>query len=82
MQLEHIFLLSYYLGFSGEYSEKIPIQYRAWYITRINQEIAKFAENSPGESYSKGAHDHDPDSRSFRGQRPNAPHNLHRFTPG
>jgi len=79
--MEHIFLLAYYLGFTKEDSEKLPIQHRQWYIQRINTEIQKHSENSDdGSAYTKGAHDHQPESRNMRGQRPHAPARLRRFT--
>lgn len=78
--MEHIFTLAYYLGFTKQDIERMPIQERIWYIHRINEEIQKANEASEGNVHTKGAHDNSPDQRAFRGQRPHTPARLRRFT--
>lgn len=62
----------------------LPIQYRRWYIERINKEIKAAADvNKRGGSEvpSRGAHHNDPTTRALSGKhRPIAPANLRRFT--
>jgi hypothetical protein len=78
--MEHIFLLAYYLGFTKCDIEAMPIQHRIWYIKRVQQEINSHAEKSPDGAHTKGAHDNSQDARAFRGQRPETPARLRRFT--
>ena len=77
--LEHIFLLMYYGGFSYSDAYKLPIQYRAWFINRINQEFKK--SNDKGDGASRAAHHNTPDTRQLQGRaRDHVPANLRRFT--
>lgn len=77
--LEAIFLLMYYGGFSYRDARKLPINYRAWFIRRINEEFKK--SNEKGDGASRGAHHNTPDVRQLQGRsRDFVPANLRRFT--
>ena len=78
--LEQEFLLMYYLGFTYSDLRDIPLPYRKWFIERIQREINKHSDESGDGAYTKGAHDHHPEVRATRGQRPHAPARLRRFT--
>ncbi len=80
VQMEHVFLLAYYLGFTKSDIEAMAIQHRIWYIERVQREISAHAAANPNGAHSKGAHDNSPDARAFRGERPDAPARLRRFT--
>lgn len=79
MQLEQIFLLAYYLGFTRSDIYAMPIAERMWYIERVSEEIRKASEQSD-DYITKAAHNNSPDMRALRGQRPQTPARLRRFT--
>lgn len=77
--LEHIFLLMYYGGFSYSDAYRLPIQYRIWFVQRINEEFRR--ANEKGDGASRGAHHNSPDVRQLQGRdREFVPANLRRFT--
>jgi len=78
VQLEQFFLLAYYLGLTRSDIYDMPVAERMWYLERVNEEIKKSADN--GDPVTKATHDNTPDQRAFRGQRPNTPARLRRFT--
>lgn len=69
----------YYMGFSYWECYNIPIQYRYWFIKRLNKELTRNSEkeNTP----SRAAHQNDPQTRSLMGlHRGETPARLRRFT--
>lgn len=77
--LEQSFLLMYYMGFSYWECYNIPIQYRSWFIQRLNKELQKNSskENTP----TRAAHQNDAQTRSLMGMhRGETPARLRRFT--
>jgi len=70
----------YYGGFTYTEAYKLPIQYRNWFIDRINKEFKKSAE--AGESaQTRAAHQNDPTSRAMMGNsRTESPSRIRRFT--
>ena len=79
IQLEQIFLLAYYLGFTKSDIYNLPVAERMWYIQRTSDEIKKSSEKSD-EYMTKAAHDNSPELRALRGLRPDTPARLRRFT--
>jgi len=79
VQLEQFFLLAYYLGFTRTDIYQMPIAERMWYIERVGEEIRKASEKSD-DYITRAAHNNSPDMRELRGQRPNTPARLRRFT--
>ena len=72
--LEHSFLLMYYMGFSYWECYNIPIQYRVWFIQRLQRELKQSND-------SKAAHDNSAEQRALAGKHhTNAPAKLRRFT--
>ena len=64
----------YYMGFSYWECYNIPIQYRIWFIKRLQKEL-KNSEDS------RAAHANTPDQRALMGKHnANAPARLRRFT--
>lgn len=69
----------YYMGFSYWECYNIPIQYRVWFITRLNKELSRNweRENVP----TRAAHQNDAQTRSLLGlNRGETPARLRRFT--
>jgi len=74
--LEQIFLLMYYGGFTYTEGYNLPVQYRMWFIRRINKEF----ERSNGEA-SKAVHQNTPEMNMLQGKsRMQTPARLRRFT--
>ena len=68
----------YYMGFSYWECYNIPIQYRLWFIKRLNEEIKR--TNEKGSSNSRAAHTNTPEARSLQGKaRSQVPAKLRRF---
>ena len=64
----------YYMGFSYWECYNLPIQYRIWFLNRLQREI-KGAEDS------RAAHTNSAEARALAGKHnPNAPAKLRRFT--
>ena len=79
IHLEHTFLLMYYMGFSYVETYNIPIQYRIWFINRVQEELKK--ANEKGDGQSRAAHDNSAEARSMMGRsRAQVPSKLRRFT--
>lgn len=77
--LEHTFLLMYYMGFSYADAYRIPIQYRIWFINRVQDELKR--ANEKGDGQSRAAHDNSAEARALMGRsRAQVPSNLRRFT--
>lgn len=75
--LEETFLLMYYGGFTYDNVYLMPVEYRRWFINRINKEIS---DSQGGGDSPEG----NPRSRAFHHNTPemNALQNNHRtFTP-
>jgi len=69
----------YYMGFTYAEARCLPIQYRIWFIGRIQQEFEKTNEN--GETASRAAHHNMPETRALQGRgRDAVPSRLRRFT--
>lgn len=79
VQLEQIFLLAYYLGFTRSDVYSMPVAERMWYLERVGKEIQNASEQG-SDRPTKATHDNMPENRAFRGQRPNTPSRLRRFT--
>ncbi len=80
VQLEQFFLLAYYLGLTRSDIYAMPVAERMWYLERVNEEIKNSSESSDTEPVTKAAHNNTPEQRALRGQRPNTPARLRRFT--
>jgi len=77
--LEHSFLLMYYMGFSYWECYNMPIQYRAWFLRRLGEEIKKSNEKSGGNT--RAAHDNGAEARAMMNRsRQQVPAKLRRFT--
>jgi hypothetical protein len=69
----------YYMGFTYVETYNIPIQYRVWFINRVQEELKR--ANEKGEGQSRAAHDNSAESRSMAGRaRAQVPSKLRRFT--
>jgi len=69
----------YYMGFSYVESYNIPIQYRHWFINRVQEELRK--ANEKGDGQSRAAHDNNAEARAMLGRsRAEVPSKLRRFT--
>ena len=69
----------YYMGFSYWECYNVPIQYRVWFIQRLNKELARASEkeNTP----TRAAHQNNPQTRAMMGlNRAETPARLRRFT--
>jgi hypothetical protein len=69
----------YYMGFSYWECYNIPVQYRFWFIKRLNKELSRNSEkeNTP----SRAAHQNDAQTRALMGlNRGETPARLRRFT--
>jgi hypothetical protein len=76
--LEQSFLLMYYMGFSYWECYNIPVQYRIWFITRLNKELSRASEKG---SPTRAAHQNDPQTRAMLGMnRGETPARLRRFS--
>jgi hypothetical protein len=72
--LEHSFLLMYYMGFSYWECYNLPIQYRVWFLQRLQKELK-------GSNDSRAAHANSPDARTMTNKaRGQVPAKLRRFT--
>lgn len=81
--LEPAFLLGYYLGYSYTEVYNMPVAYKAWFIRRVSEEIAKAnnPDNPTAPPGSKAAHQNSPDIAAILGRRTDAPAKLRRFSP-
>jgi hypothetical protein len=69
----------YYTGMSYWESYNIPVQYRVWFIKRINEELKKSSEK--GDTQSRAMHQNTSDIRGMQNRaRSQVPANLRRFT--
>jgi len=69
----------YYMGFSYKECYHLPVQYRAWFLRRLGEEIRKSNEGQGGQT--RGAHDNTPDARAMMERsRSQVPAKLRRFT--
>ena len=69
----------YYMGMSYWEAYNIPVQYRVWFIHRIQQELKRTNEN--GEGNSRALHHNTPDVRAMQGRgRDSVPSRLRRFS--
>jgi len=76
MYLEQIFLLMYYGGFTYTEGYTMPVQYRLWFIHRINKEFEKSNEKA-----NKAVHNNNPEMNQLAGKnRAQTPARLRRFT--
>lgn len=69
----------YYMGFSYWECYNIAIQYRRWFINRLNKELQRGSEkeNTP----TRAMHQNDAQTRALLGmQRSETPSRLRRFT--
>jgi hypothetical protein len=79
LQLDQIFLLMYYGGFSYTEAQKLPLPYRKWFIERIGKEFKKAAEANGNAS--RAPHDNTAEMRALQGRsRTNVPAKMTRFT--
>jgi hypothetical protein len=70
----------YYGGFTYSEAYKLPIQYRNWFIDRINKEFKKAADQGEA-AQSRAAHQNDPTTRALSGHsRAEGPSRIRRFT--
>lgn len=70
-QLEPIFLLMCYLGFSYSEARQLPIGYRKWFIDRVQREINKQAEQSEdGTTTTQPTYGNMPNDRAMLGRPP------------
>ncbi len=70
----------YYGGFTYSEAYRLPIQYRNWFIERINTEFKKSAESGDG-AQTRAAHQNDPGTRAMSGHsRTEGPSRIRRFT--
>ena len=68
------------MGFSYWECYNIPIQYRIWFIRRLNDEI-KNSNSKDGGGQSRAAHQNTPDARALMSKsREHVPAKLRRFT--
>ena len=74
--------MMYYMGFTYIECYNIPVWQRIWFITRLNEEIAKANKANGGDGAStRAAHHNTPDARELMGRHRNmVPANLRRFT--
>ena len=78
--LEQAFLLMYYGGFTYSEAYKLPVQYRRWFIERINKEFKKSTDANE-QPQTRAAHQNDPTSRILNGNsRSESPARIRRFT--
>ena len=69
----------YYMGFSYWECYNMPIQYRAWFLRRVSEEIKKANDKNGGNT--RAAHDNSAEARSMMGRaRQQVPSRLRRFT--
>lgn len=69
----------YYMGFTYSEAYRLPIWQRRWFVTRLNKEFEKAAEQNA--NVSRAAHDNDPATRALSGRhRSSPPSRLRRFT--
>lgn len=67
------------MGMSYTECYNMPIQYRIWFIKRINEEIKKSSEK--GDPNSRALHHNTPDVRALQSRaREQVPAKLRRFT--
>lgn len=77
--LEPAFILMYYGGFTYTEAMMLPVQYKSWFIKRIEKEFNSKAE--AGNPQSRAAHLNSPDVRSLNGMsRQESPARVRRFT--
>lgn len=77
--LEPAFLLMYHCGFTFVEAYNLPVQYKRWFIERLNKELTAHAAD--GETATRAAHQNTPDIRAMQGRtRTNVPSKLRRFT--
>lgn len=66
----------YYMGFSYWECYNLPVQYRAWFLRRLGEEIKKTQDGG-----SRAAHDNAAEQRAMMGRhREQVPAKLRRFT--
>lgn len=73
----------YYGGFTYTEAHALPVQYREWFIKRINREISgKNEDGAPAsEGVTRAMHENTPDVNALMGRhRTHAPSRLHRFS--
>lgn len=56
-----------YLGVSYSDAYRMPIQYRIFFIRRLNEEMKKQRENNDGEQLSRPSYENTPDARAMAG---------------
>ena len=79
MVLEPIFLLMYYEGFTYTEAYNIPVEYKRWFIKRIERELNRGKED--GSTQSKALHHQTAEARALTGKaRAQVPSRLRRFT--
>jgi len=77
--LEPVFLLMYYMGFTYVESYNIPVEYKRWFIKRVEKELSQGKED--GTNQSKALQHNTPDARALTGKaRAQVPSKLRRFT--
>jgi hypothetical protein len=75
--LEPTFILMYYCGFSYSEVQTLPVQYKRWFIDRLNTEISTRGKDEG----TRAAHQNTPDVRELQGRMRNqVPSRLSRFT--
>ena len=79
VQLDQVFLLMYYGGFTYTEARKLPVPYRVWFINRIGKEFKQAAEANS--SASRAPHDNTAEMRAMQGRsRTATPARMTRFT--
>lgn len=69
----------YYMGMSYLEAYNIPVQYRIWFIHRIQRELKR--TNDAGEGNSRALQHNTPDVRAMQGRmRDTVPAKLRRFS--
>jgi hypothetical protein len=69
----------YYMGMSYWEAYNIPVQYRVWFIHRIQKELKRSSDDGSGAS--RALHHNTPDVRSMQGMTRDAvPARLRRFS--
>ena len=68
-QMEQLFLSMVYLGMSYVDAYRLPIQYRVWYIKRLQKEMDKqAAANADGNSTTRPSYENMPQQRAMSGR--------------
>jgi len=69
----------YYMGMSYWEAYNVPVQYRIWFIGRIQKELQR--SNERGDGNSRALQHNTPDVRAMQGRmRENVPSKLRRFS--